>query len=260
VEQVLLNLAANARDAMPQGGTLTIRVENERLTARRARDGEPVLPGEYVCLSVSDTGTGIDVDILDHVFEPFFTTKEVGQGTGLGLATVYGIIKQSGGHIDVESELDCGTTFRLYFPRYAEAEPEPEPPEEPKPMFRGGDETVLVVEDEEMLRRMVCTGLRANGYRVLEARNADEALQCCQEHSGNIQLLLTDVIMPGRSGSQLAALAAAEHPGIKVMFMSGYTDSAIVHHGIRSAEVHFLPKPFNLTTLMQKVREVLESA
>jgi len=257
IEQVLMNLAINSRDAMPQGGTLTISVECATIDGLHTPDREAVPPGSYVLLTVSDTGCGMDREILAHLYEPFFTTKPAGLGTGLGLATVYGIVEQSQGHLAVSSELGQGTTFRIYLPRLDEPFSAALP--ETTPHDIKGSETVLVVEDEALLRRLVCTVLRNGGYHVLDAANADEGLRRCQEHPGRIDLLLTDVVMPGRSGRELAVFAASRYRSMKVIYMSGYTDDAVVRHGVYAAEVHFLQKPFSPHDLAQIVRNVLDA-
>ena len=256
IEQVLMNLAVNARDAMPQGGTLTIRVETVEVDGSRNLDRDGVPAGRYVLLTVADTGFGMDPDTLSHIYEPFYTTKPSGQGTGLGLATVYGIVEQNRGRISVTSAPEQGTTFRIYLPRLDE--PQVEAPPEVTETAGAGNETVLVVEDEAMLRRLVGKVLRNHGYQVLEAADADEGLRACQEHPGHIELLLTDVVMPGRSGRELAVFAASRYPGMKVIYMSGYTDDAVVRHGVSAAEVHFLQKPFSPSDLAQTVRNVLD--
>jgi PAS domain S-box-containing protein len=256
IEQILMNLAVNARDAMPQGGTLMLELQNVQLPGGLTRDGEAIAEGAYVCLTVRDTGCGVDPQVLPHIFEPFYTTKGIGEGTGLGLATVYGIVRQHRGHLEAASEAGKGTTFRIYLPRQAQSpsyvskEPEPETPV--------GRETILVVEDEAMVRKLVCAVLRKGGYHVLEASTADDALRRCQEYAGEIDLLLTDVVMPGRSGRQLAVFAGARYPRIRVIYMSGYTDDAVVRYGVSAAQVHFLQKPFAPAVLARKVREVLD--
>jgi CheY-like chemotaxis protein len=258
IEQVLLNLVVNARDAMPRGGRVTLGLRNVQLEATRGKDSEEVAAGPYVELSVADTGCGMDAATLSQIFEPFFTTKEVGEGTGLGLATVYGIVMQNQGHVTVESTLGEGSTFRVYLPRLTSASPEPSPEVAP-PELPAGTETVLVVEDEAMLRTLIVDILRAKGYHVLEAGNTVEALERCQEHGQPIQLLLTDVVMPGRSGQFLAEEALRRYPSLKVIYMSGHTDDAVIRHGVSTSETHFVQKPFVPSALAQKVREVLDS-
>jgi two-component system cell cycle sensor histidine kinase/response regulator CckA len=254
--QVLMNLAVNARDAMPRGGRLTIETANVDLDAIYARSRPGVEPGPHVMLAVSDTGHGMKQEVLDHIFEPFFTTKEAGKGTGLGLATVHGIVKQSGGHIWAYSEPEHGATFKVYLPQVggvAVSAPEKAEPEMPR-----GEETVLLVEDEVGLREMVRECLEASGYTVLEARQAAHALEIAQAHAGPIHLLMTDVVMPGVSGRNLAQTLAASHPETTVLYMSGYTDDAVVLHGVLTEDVAFLQKPFTIRALVEKVREVLD--
>jgi PAS domain S-box-containing protein len=258
IDQVIMNLVVNARDAMPQGGTITIETANMDLTEDYTRSHFPVVPGRYVMVSVSDTGTGMSQEIQAHIFEPFFTTKEKGKGTGLGLATVYGIVKQSGGYIWVYSELGRGSTFKVYLPRVegplAEAEPAKVSLDSVK-----GSETVLVVEDEEAVRSLVRKTLESHGYKVLESQGADDALSILEQYAEPIHLLLTDVVMPQMSGQELAKRLLAMRPEVKVIYMSGYTDDAIVRHGVLEAGVSFVQKPFAPTTLAQKVRDVLKS-
>jgi len=257
IEQVILNLAINARDAMPQGGKLTIETANVYLDEAYARSHVGVRPGPYEMLAISDNGTGMDPETQAHIFEPFFTTKESGKGTGLGLATVYGIVKASGGHIWVYSEPGHGTTFKIYFPR-AEEGVEATRAEETPPESLQGSETVLVVEDEDVLRSMICRGLRTYGYTVLEAPQGAEALKTCEQHQGLIHLALIDVVMPQMSGRTLAERLAPLAPEMKVLYMSGYTQDTIMHHGILDREVFFIEKPFNPVTLAGKVRRVLD--
>ena len=258
VEQILMNLVVNARDAMPRGGQITLGLRNVHREATRGRDGEEVAAGLYVELSVADTGCGMDAATLSQIFEPFFTTKEVGEGTGLGLATVYGIVKQNQGHVTVESTPGEGSTFRVYLPCLELPPPEIEA-EAPAPELASGTETVLVVEDEAMLRTLIADILRSQGYHVLAAGDANEALRHCREHGASIQLLLTDVVMPGQSGQDLAEEAVRTHPGLKVIFMSGHTDDAVIRYGVSKAETQFVQKPFAPTALLQKVRDVLDS-
>jgi len=256
LQQVILNLAVNARDAMPHGGKLTIETANVELDETYARQHAAITPGAYVMLAVSDTGHGMDAETRSRIFEPFFTTKEQGKGTGLGLAMVYGIVKQSNGDIWVYSEPGQGTTFKLYFPRVDDAE-RPAPPGAPQEIPHG-TETILLVEDEPQVRALARRVLEACGYTVLEAARGDEALQCCQQHAEPIHLLLTDVVMPGMGGPAVARLMARVHPEIKVLYMSGYTDAAVARHGMLEAGAALLQKPFTPTTLAQQVRRVLD--
>jgi PAS domain S-box-containing protein len=257
IEQVLMNLVVNARDAMPHGGELAIETHNVLLDgARRPGDSE-FRPGPYVLLAVRDSGCGMDATTKARLFEPFFTTKEVGKGTGLGLATAYGIIKQSKGHIEVESEPGRGTTFTIYLPRTTAAVREA-PADVPANGIPGGNETVLLVEDEDAVRQLSRQVLEMIGYRVLEARNGPEALAVCEQNKGAIHLMVTDVVMPQMSGCQLADRLAPLYPDMRVLYLSGYTDEAIGHHGVRDRAVHFLSKPFTLDSLARKVREALD--
>jgi PAS domain S-box-containing protein len=257
IEQVIVNLAVNARDAMPEGGKLTIETRNVRLDSAYAQNHLSVIEGAYVLLAVSDSGVGMDAEVQRHLFEPFFTTKAQGKGTGLGLATCYGIIKQHGGFIWVYSEVGYGTTIKIYLPRvYQAAEVRPPVDEQVVPW---GTETVLLVEDELAVRVFAARVLREAGYTVLEASNGTEALHFVQEYPRTIQLLLTDVVLPQMGGKALATRLTAQSPTLKVLFMSGYAEDAIVHHGRLETGLAFLHKPFSLAALLRKVRETLDT-
>ena len=255
VAQVILNLAVNARDAMPEGGTLHIETANVELDEAYTRTHPPVRPGRYVMLAVSDTGTGIDKSILPRIFDPFFTTKEVGKGTGLGLSIVYGIVKQSGGYIWVYSEPGHGTTFKLYFPTTTAALDGPILRNETASHPEG--QTVLVVEDEAIIRANVRECLQQLGYRVLEAESAEIALQRCKENGGKIDLVLTDLVMPGMSGHELAGALAHIHPKVKMLFMSGYTEDSAARRDILLRGSAFLQKPFSVGDLSNAVQQAL---
>jgi PAS domain S-box-containing protein len=257
IEQILMNLVVNARDAMPRGGKLTIGTRNVELDQSYTMSHPYVQPGQYILLAVSDTGCGMDDATRSRIFEPFFTTKGPEKGTGLGLATVYGIVKQSGGHIEVYSEPGIGSTFKIYLPRTRSGVPlgKSHPGLTPA---RRGTETILLVEDEEGVRTLARLVLQQHGYAVLEAQDGVEAAQICQRHPGTIHLLVTDVIMPRMSGRQVASHLAPMRPSMKVLYLSGYTDDAIVHHGVLDPDTPFLQKPFTTDALLRKVREVLE--
>ncbi len=259
IEQVILNLAINARDAMPRGGKLTLETANVLLDEEYVRLHREAKPGPHVMLAVSDTGYGMDMHTQARIFEPFFSTKGPGKGTGLGLATVYGIVKQSDGSIWVYSEPGQGTTFKVYLPRAEAAAGDLDARiEAPAPPPPRGWETVLVVEDEETLRDIVREGLTAAGYAVLEARHAGEALRVCDQHRDPIHLLITDTVMPGLGGRELAQRVKTHRPEIKVLYMSGYTDDTVVRHGVLTEQVAFLQKPFSLDSLARKVRAELD--
>ncbi|MBZ5698152.1 MAG: PAS domain S-box protein [Acidobacteriia bacterium] len=256
IEQVIMNLAVNARDAMPNGGKLRIETANVDLDDFYARQHAPMVPGSFVMLVITDTGMGMDAETQTHIFEPFFTTKEQGKGTGLGLATVYGIVKQSGGYVWVYSELGQGTIFKIYLPQ-VQGEAEKEKPSIGPDKLVKETETILLVEDEEALRKMTHELLEQSGYTVLEASDGLEALEIAWQHKGPIHLLLTDVVMPRMSGPALAKPAAALHPELKVLYMSGYTGYSYVSQGLVSSESELLQKPFTRDTLLRKIREVL---
>jgi PAS domain S-box-containing protein len=256
-EQLLMNLVVNARDAMPQGGKLTIETNNVTLDETYARHHLNVTPGDYMMLAVSDTGIGMDAATLSHIFEPFFTTKAAGKGTGLGLSTVYGIVNQNGGHIWVYSEPGHGTTFKVYFPRVKGGVESVEQAESPADSVQG-KETLMVVEDEDAVRNLVCQILRLRGYKVLEASNGVDALLLLEQQSEPIHLIITDVIMPFMSGREFADKAIHKYKDIKVLFMSGYTDEAILPHGVLNSGAAFIQKPFTTATLAQKVRDLLD--
>ncbi len=257
IEQAIMNLVVNAKDAMPKGGKLIIETANVELDEAYARAHVAVTSGRYVMIAVSDTGAGMTPEVRERLFEPFFSTKEKDKGTGLGLSTVYGIVKQSGGDIWVYSEPGKGSTFKIYLPRVYE------PLEQPREKVLGdellrGSETILLVEDEEDVRKLALRVLERQGYKVLAARDGDEALLVCERHKDPIHLMLTDVVMPGMSGHEVAKRLEPSHPETKVLYMSGYTDNAIVLHGVLVQGVNYIQKPFTVDALTKKVREVLE--
>jgi two-component system cell cycle sensor histidine kinase/response regulator CckA len=258
IEQVLLNLAVNARDAMPRGGTLIIKTENVLMDDELVRKYVSVNAGAHVMLTVSDTGHGMDAETQARVFEPFFTTKESGKGTGLGLATVYGIVKQSGGNIWLHSELGKGTIFKIFLPRVDDTAADQETIVQQEPVPRG-KEKILVVEDEEQVLRIIREVLEGQGYTVLSASNGEEALELATDHGAEIRLLLTDVVMPQMSGRELAERLITMLPELKCLYMSGYTDDAIVRHGLQEDTLNFIQKPFDSVSVARKVREVLDS-
>jgi PAS domain S-box-containing protein len=257
IEQVIMNLAVNAKDAMPSGGKLTIETANVELDESYARNHIDVKHGHYVMFSVSDTGVGMSPEVRERIFEPFFTTKEQGKGTGLGLSTTYGIVKQSEGHIWVYSAQGKGTTFKIYLPRVNEPLEEIRK-EVLKEELPRGNETVLIVEDEEEVRKLAGKILEKQGYRILETFNGDDALVACERRKSPIHLMLADIVMPGMSGSELAKLLKPLYPEIKILYMSGYTDNAIVRHGVLEKGVNYIQKPFTMEGLARKVREVLD--
>jgi CheY-like chemotaxis protein len=257
LEQVIVNLAVNARDAMPGGGTLTIETANVELDDTFAQAHLGSVPGAYALLTLTDTGVGMDATVRAHLFEPFFTTKEVGKGTGLGLATVYGIVKQSEGYISVHSEPGRGASFKIYLPRIATPAGRVSGPHQGG--LSRGTETVLVVEDEPAVLTLSRRALEAQGYVVLAASDAPAALRVVERHGGTIHLLVTDVVMPGLSGRELADRLAAQRPGIRVLYMSGYPGDDVVRHGTLPGGSAFLQKPFSPDSLARKVREVLDA-
>lgn len=258
VEQVIMNLVVNARDAMPRGGRLTVETSNVDLDSTYARDHVTVKPGPYVMLAVSDTGMGMSPDTVAHIFEPFFTTKESGKGTGLGLSTVYGIVKQSGGYIWVYSEPGKGTTFKVYLPRVME-QADLKSGQIEIPGAGRGTETILLVEDEEAVRELANRILTARGYTVVATKSTEEAEEFSKQHTGELHLLLTDIIMPGVSGRELAQRITARHPRTRVLYMSGYTDNVLAQGGVLEEGLSFLQKPFTPGALVQKVRDVLDN-
>jgi PAS domain S-box-containing protein len=258
IEQVLMNLVVNARDAMPNGGKITIESAIAEIDSTYAMKHVGIQPGRYVTLAVSDNGVGMDAETKKHIFEPFFTTKDQGKGTGLGLSTVYGIIKQSGGNIWAYSEPGQGTTFKIYLPQVACTAGVPTHFDIEKATVAGGTETILLVEDEPQIREMAFEFLSENGYRVLVASNGIEALTILNEASGPLHLILTDVIMPQMNGRELTECVASLRPETKVLYMSGYTNDAVVRHGVLDSGTSFIQKPFSPDALGHKVREVLD--
>jgi CheY-like chemotaxis protein len=285
LELALINLAVNARDAMPQGGKLTLATQNVVLDAAYVEGHLDATPGPHAMIAVTDTGHGMKPEVLARIFEPFFSTKKLGKGTGLGLATVYGIVRQSGGHMTVESEHQKGSTFRIYLPAAGEgngsgegagarearrpaedagsapagaATPAAAPAGAAAAPVRTGPETILLVEDDSAVRAVTRRALESSGYRVLEAGGGQEALAACESQPGPIDLLVTDVVMPEMAGRLLAEEMRRRRPGIRVLFISGYTDDAILRHGVQQAEVAFLQKPYTPVALASKVREALE--
>jgi len=254
-----MNLALNARDAMPRGGKLTLETANAQLDESYASRHQPAEPGRYVMLAVGDTGHGMTPETKARIFEPFYTTKEVGKGTGLGLSMVYGIVKQSGGYIWVYSEPDRGTTFKIYLPRVDQPVEATNGESRPKSVQRG-TETILLVEDDPQLRQLSSSILAHCGYKMLVASTPEEGLAICRANHRDIRLLITDVVMPRMNGRQLAEQIAQVSPNVRVLYISGYTSNAIVHYGVLDPGLWFLPKPFTLSALIAKVREVLDAS
>ena len=259
LENVLLNLAVNARDAMPAGGKLTIETQNAHLDERYVASHVGVNPGHYVLIAVSDTGQGMAKEVIAKAFDPFFTTKAVGKGTGLGLSQVYGFVKQSGGHVKIYSEPGQGTTLKVYLPRLIGTTDATEAGESALPLPTGDErETILVVEDEPAVRQFTVDALQELGYRVLESGAAEAALRILDDHA-EVSLLFTDIVMPEMNGRTLSSLARARRPGLKVLFMTGYTRNAVVHNGVLDPDVELIGKPFTLEELAAKLRTVLDS-
>jgi two-component system, cell cycle sensor histidine kinase and response regulator CckA len=257
VEQIIVNLAVNARDAMPGGGKLVIETSNADLDDKYAVHHPPFIAGRYVLLAVTDTGIGMDEETKTHIFEPFFTTKEIGNGTGLGLSTVYGVVKQSGGYFWVYSELGHGSVFKIYLPRVDQPIQQSRPTES-APETHRGTETVLLVEDEESVRTLTRSLLEEGGYTVIEARSGTHALEVAGRYSGPIHLLLTDVVMPGMNGRELAQKMIAKYPSVRVIYTSGYTGSISTHEDLFDPGATLIEKPFSRTTLLRKVRDALD--
>jgi CheY-like chemotaxis protein len=258
IEQVIMNLAVNARDAMPNGGKLTIETGNIFLNRDYFHKQIAIQPaGDYITLSIADTGNGMDDETLGHIFEPFFTTKEYGKGTGLGLSTVYGIVKQSEGFIWVDSELGKGSRFKIYFPRvWEQISQAPQAPKSSKSLT--GQETILLVEDEEMVRELAARILKEKGYQVLEASRGETALEISKNYQHPIDLMITDIVMPGISGKKLAAVIKQDRPDMKILYISGYTDEIISRQGYIEQEVNFMQKPFPPEKFLLQVREILD--
>ncbi|HEX7077295.1 MAG TPA: ATP-binding protein, partial [Candidatus Eisenbacteria bacterium] len=258
IHQVIMNLVVNARDAMPDGGMVTIETQDVVLGEDFVRDRVDLRPGEYVLMAITDTGHGMDAETLSRIFEPFFTTKDVGRGTGLGLSTVYGIVKQSGGHVDVYSEVGIGTTFKIYLPRVAESPTVEAASPGGAVRTRAGTERVLLVEDEDLVRSVIREALSRAGYQVTEAANARDAIDIASRDGRPFDLLITDVVMPQTTGPDLAARLVDRDPNLDVLFMSGYMERAIVLHGVLKSSATFIAKPFSPEDLLKKVREVLD--
>jgi CheY-like chemotaxis protein len=258
IEQIIINLVVNARDAMPKGGNLILETNNIFLDESYAKKHDITLtPGEYVMLAITDTGYGMDEDTKSKIFDPFFTTKEKDKGTGLGLSTVYGIVKQSGGYIWVYSEPGEGTTFKIYLPRIEKKLKQPHDEHEAGHSELKGSETILVVEDDEAVLNLIKNILKGHGYRVLTTTKGESAIELFIKHKEDIDLLLTDVVMPGINGKELSETLKRIKPEIKTLFMSGYTSNAIVHHGILEKDIQFIQKPFTGVELLKKIRSIL---
>ncbi|RMG66934.1 MAG: response regulator [Nitrospirae bacterium] len=258
MEQVLMNLAVNARDAMPEGGLLNIETKNLNLTEEYSEKNLEVTPGEYVVLTVTDTGVGMDREVMEKIFEPFFTTKKEGKGTGLGLSTVYGIVKNHGGHITVYSEPGEGTTFRIYLPA-VEGEAEEYKGESKEETISGGNESLILVEDNEDVRSFASEALKMMGYRVYEFSSPLEAIEFIETNQVDVKLLITDLVMPEMSGRDLAERLSNKLPELKVLYMSGYTDDTVVRYGILKGQAYFISKPFTVKEIAKKVRQVLDN-
>jgi CheY-like chemotaxis protein len=256
--QVLMNVVVNARDAMPKGGRLTIETANVELDHGAADTHADLRPGQYVMLAVTDSGAGMTREVMERIFEPFFTTKGPGLGSGLGLAVVHGIAKQSGAHVEVDSEPGSGTTFKIYFPAVDEWRVAPTREDQDPGKTERRTETVLLVEDENDVRQLILRILQERGYTVLVAADGQEAMQIAEQHQGPIDLLVTDVVMPGMDGQEVATAICSRFPQVKVLYLSGYTDDAVVRHGVLREKVAFLQKPFSPLSLATKVRDVLE--
>jgi CheY-like chemotaxis protein len=259
IEQIVMNLAANARDAMPAGGKLTIETAGINLDEDYVQKHSIVPIGDYVLLAVTDTGQGIAPEHLSHIFEPFYTTKAEGKGTGLGLATVYGIVKQNGGFIWVYSEPGLGTTFKIYLPRVKKEAGTAKSTAKPVQEAPRGVETILLVEDENAVRQSTGQFLRLNGYTIVEAKDGEDALRVARSYSGTIDMMITDVVMPHLGGAKLAAQLASTRPAMKVLFVSGYAETTVLRHGAIDVTNSFLQKPFGLKSLAVKIRQVLDT-
>ena len=256
IEQIIMNLIVNARDSMPGGGEIIIETAEVQLDRHYVSKRVEVKPGKYVLLAISDTGEGMDEDVLSKIFDPFFTTKEQGKGTGLGLATVYGIVKQHDGYIYAYSEKDKGTTFKIYFPASNKTTEETENKSTAAALLEG-NETILIVDDSPSIRQLIVDILKPLGYKCLQAGSGKNAIDAVRQYSGQVHLLLTDVVMPGMSGRDLATMIGKERPEMKVIFMSGYTENIIVHHGVLEQGINYIAKPITPSALIQKIRSVL---